>query len=93
MNPQEHELMVLMFARLIQAMSTLSDALKREGIWTGADEQAFRAVAQLDDRRILECAALALTEYLKCAKTVGVLTGLGEPPAGPPSSKPSPGKK
>jgi len=85
MTKEEHELMVLMFARWAQAMMTISDALKRDGIWTGDDEKAFRAAAQFDDRKILECAALALTEYLKCAAQAGVRTGLDESPKLPPS--------
>jgi hypothetical protein len=83
MTKQEHELMVLMFARWSQAMMVISDALKRDNIWTDEDEKAFRAVAQYDDKKIIECAALALTEYLKCAKQVGVRTGLDEPPVKP----------
>ena len=81
MTNEEHQLMVLMFARWAQAMTTISDALKRDGIWTDDDERAFRTVVQFDDKKILECAALALTEYLKCAKQAGVHTGLDEPPA------------
>ena len=83
MTKEEHELVVLMFARWAQAMVTISDALKRDGIWTDDDEKAFRAVAQYDAKKLLGRSALALKEYLKCAKQVGVRTGLDEPPIEP----------
>jgi hypothetical protein len=73
---QEHELMVLMFARLQESIGIMAEAFKSRGLWTGDDPTAFSHAVHADDRKLLSYAAQAKKDYLACARLSGVVTGL-----------------
>lgn len=72
MAPQDHELMILMFARMFQAMGAIRETLKSRGLWTADDEKAFDFQQWDDNSQILKAVHSALTEYRKCADQSGV---------------------
>jgi hypothetical protein len=76
MTPQEHNLMVLMFARTHQAMAAITETLKSRDLWTGDDEKAFNRAVHENDELLLKCAARVLSDYRTIAEQEGVVTGL-----------------
>lgn len=78
MTPKEHELQVLMFARLFEAVGVLSDVLTSRGVLTGDDAKAFRHAVHHDPTKLLEHVSQAMLDYEKCAAQLGVETGLGK---------------
>jgi len=82
MTPKEHELMMLMFARMQESIGVLTDVLKSREIMTGDDEKAFNHATHSDPKRLLRFVLQAHDDYQKCAEQVGVVTGLEN---GPPS--------
>jgi hypothetical protein len=76
MTDKEHELMVLMFARMFEAIATVTDTLKSRGLWTADDEKAFRYAVHADDAKLLGFVAQATVDYIGLARRAGVVTGL-----------------
>jgi hypothetical protein len=76
MTPKEHELMVMMFARLNEAIGIIGDSLVSRGIWSGDDSRAFAHAAQADDRKLDFYFSQALKDYRSLAAQLGVVTGL-----------------
>jgi hypothetical protein len=72
MTPQEHELMILMFARMNEAIGIVVEALKSRGLWTADDVKAFSHATHADDQKILVYAAQARHDYLACARLCGI---------------------
>ncbi len=83
MTPKEHELMMLMFARMQESVGILIDVLKSRGIMTGDDEKAFSDAIHHDPKRLLQFVLQAHNDYQKCAEQVDLVTGLEN---GPPSA-------
>jgi hypothetical protein len=79
MTRQEHELMVLMFARLYEAMGVIKETLKSRELWTADDERAFSHAVHDDNKKLAEYFFQAMKDYLRLAQKSGVVTGL-EPP-------------
>jgi hypothetical protein len=71
MTSQEHQMMILLLARMNQAIGALSEALKSREIIT-ADLKAFLFAAWDDNRQILAAVAQARSDYLEIAKQAGV---------------------
>lgn len=80
MTKQEHELMVLMFARMYEAFSRIEETLKSRGIWTDDDEKAFAHAVHDDPRKLAQHTIAAWKTYLYFAKQSGVETGLESEP-------------
>lgn len=72
MTAQEHQLMILMLARMNQAIGALSEILKSREIVTPEDLKAFHFAAWDDNRQILVAVTQARSDYLKIAKLAGV---------------------
>jgi hypothetical protein len=72
MTTEEHTLMILMLARMNQAIGALSEILKSRDIVTADDLKAFHFAAWDDDRQLLKAVAQARSDYLKIAKQAGV---------------------
>jgi hypothetical protein len=82
MTPQEHELMLLMFAKQHEAIGILIDVLKSRNILTSDDDKAFAHVVHFDQKRLLQFTVQAWADYQKFAAQLGITTGLekGPPP-------------
>ena len=76
MTNEEHELMVLMFARLYEAIGIIGDVLKSHELLTGDDPAAFSHAVHADDQKLVAYLAQAHKDYLNAARQVGVVTGL-----------------
>jgi hypothetical protein len=76
MTPKEHELIVLMFARVNESIGIIGETLKSRGLWSGDDSRAFAHAVHADDQKIDSCVSKALTEYCSLAAHLGVVTGL-----------------
>jgi hypothetical protein len=76
MTKQEHELMVLMFARVFEAIGRIEETFKSRGIWTDDDAKAFAHAVHTDARNLVEYTSRAMLTYLHLAKQSGVETGL-----------------
>jgi hypothetical protein len=85
MTPQEHKLLITMFSRMHEAFEIISDTLKSREIWTDDDEKAFFHAVHADREKIARFARDAGADYLRCAASLGVVTGLEPPPAPPPT--------
>jgi hypothetical protein len=73
MTNQEHELMIMMFARANEAIGILTETLKSRGLWTEDDEKAFAHMVHADDQKLLLYTAQARNDYLRCATSLGVV--------------------
>jgi hypothetical protein len=73
MTKQEHELVVMMFARTNEAIGIIIEALKSREILTKDDVKAFSHATHADDQNILRYAAQAQADYLKCAELCRVV--------------------
>jgi len=76
MTAKEHELIMMMFARMNESIGVITDTLTSRGLWTGDDARAFAHVAHADDRRMDFYISKALKDYTGLAETLGVVTGL-----------------
>jgi hypothetical protein len=76
MTPQEHEMMLLMFTRMNEAIGIVVEALKSRDLWTAEDVKAFSHATHYDNQKLLSYLLQARVDYLKCAKQAGVVTGL-----------------
>jgi hypothetical protein len=76
MTKQEHEMMLLMFVRMQEAVGIVVEALKSRELWTADDVKAFSHATHYDDKKMLYYVLQARADYLRCAKEVGVVTGL-----------------
>jgi hypothetical protein len=76
MTPQEHKLIILMFARLHESMDIVATNLKSHGVWNDADQEAFRYASHADEKKLEEFVTQATYDYLEAAKNLGVATGL-----------------
>lgn len=85
MTTEEHQLQILMFARVFEAMTAISEAMKRAEIWDDDDEKAFRHVAFHDLKLYSQSIVLATDNYMTIAKNLKVSTGLEEKGPGPAS--------
>jgi hypothetical protein len=72
MTNQEHDMMVMMFARMYQTIGALANALKSREIMTAEDLQAFQFDAWADDKQTLRYVTQARSDYLKAARLAGV---------------------
>ena len=73
MVAKEHDLMLLMFTRLYEAIGLIEETLKSRGIWTGDDPTAFAHAIHSDNRRLLAYATRARNDYVTLAKELGVV--------------------
>jgi hypothetical protein len=80
MTRQEHELMILMFSRVNEALGAIKETLKSRELWTADDEKAFSNLVHDDDKKLSSYFFQATKDYLRLAKASGVVTGL-EPPS------------
>jgi hypothetical protein len=76
MTQNEHELMVMMFARMHEAIGALKETMKSRALWTADDEKAFSHAVHFDDVKLIQYSAQALKDYLHAAKLAKVETGL-----------------
>jgi hypothetical protein len=76
MTAEEHRVMIFMFARLYGLIGATSEALVKSGIWSGPELAAFQQVVHDDDAKFAGYLEQAMSDYLKCAKDAGVLTGV-----------------
>jgi hypothetical protein len=84
MTKQEHEMMLLMFARTRQMFEIISDVLSSSGVLTGDDAKAFSHAVHYDDRKRLTAVVQTWRDYQAAAIQSGVVTGLEtEPPSSP----------
>lgn len=83
MTTEEHQLQILMFARLFEAVEILKQTFKSRGHWTDDDEQAFSAAVHADVRATARTVNQAFQDYTRIARFLSVATGLEEPPAPP----------
>ena len=65
-------MMILMLARMNQAVGALSEVLKSRELVTAEDLKAFHFAAWDDDRQLLKAVTQARSDYLKIAKQAGV---------------------
>jgi len=72
MTPEEHQLMILMLARIYQGNGILAEILVAKETISRDDLKAFQNAAWADDAQILKAAAQARADYLKIAKQAGV---------------------
>jgi hypothetical protein len=72
MTRKEHEMMILMFARMNQRIGMLVETLKSRNVWTEDDERAFGHLVYADDSKVLSYASQARKDYLACAKASGL---------------------
>lgn len=85
MTPEEHQLQILMFARLYEAIEILKETFKSRGLWTDDDEMAFSVAVHADVRVTVKTTMQAYSDYTRIARNLGVATGLDAPPAPPPA--------
>lgn len=78
MEPKEHYLLLVMFARIHEHLHVITDTLKSRGLWTDDDERAFSVAVALDSEKLRTCLKLASKDYLRLASALGVATGLEE---------------
>jgi hypothetical protein len=82
MTKQEHEMMLMMFARTRQMFEIVSEALASRGVLTGDDAKAFSHAVHYDEKKRLTAVVQTWRDYQFSAKQSGVVTGLeGEPPS------------
>ena len=86
MTPLEHELIMLMFARMNEAIATITDVLKSRGLLTEDDAKAFSHAVHYDETKTLPVVLQTWRDYLACAAQVGVATGLENGPPSKPNS-------
>lgn len=75
MTAKEHELMLLMFARVYESIGIIEETLKSNGIWTADDPKAFSHAVHADDRKLLQYAERARNDYVAFANQLGVVAG------------------
>jgi hypothetical protein len=76
MTSEEHKLIVLMFARVNEALGMISDTLKSRELWTGDDQRAFPHAVHADDSKLVRFVLDATRDYQRLASQLGVVTGL-----------------
>lgn len=84
MNPEDHQLMILMFARLQAQIRALANILQREAIMTQEDFARFDFAAIQPDPSNSAAFVQLGEQYLEFAKAVGI-SGEKLPKAGPKS--------
>lgn len=72
MTVEEHNLLVLVMARVNQHLLCIEDALKSTGVVTADDLKAFHFAAWSDDQQIIAATVQARADYLRLAKLAGV---------------------
>ena len=81
MTTEEHQLMILMFERLYEAVGSISEALIKHGLWSRDEQAAFFQMIHADNGKAVEYLDRAMSDYLKAAAGLGVATGIKiEPP-------------
>lgn len=75
MTQKEHQLMVLMFARLYEAFGIIEETLKSRGIWTDDDQRAFYHSVHADDQKLFLYLERARKDYLGFVNQLGVESG------------------
>ena len=86
MTKQEHEMMLIMFARTGQMFRILTEILTSRGILTGDDAKAFSHAIHFDDEKTLKTVLRTWHDYQAAAIQSGVVTGLESEPPSPPKS-------
>lgn len=90
MTHEEHEMMLMLFARLYEAIEVLKETLRSRGLWTEDDEKAFSHAVHQDARKLLSSLTQAYVDYVRVAKIAGVATGLADVPDSPASREKRP---
>ena len=80
MTPEEHNLQILMFARVHEAIGVLAEMLKSRDIITNDDAKAFSHAVHSDQKHIVRFVLQAYTDYQRSAQQAGVVTGLENGP-------------
>lgn len=75
MTNEEHLLMVLVIARMYEAVEIVTQTLKSRGLWTDDDEKAFAHAVHDDDAKLTALVQRAKRDYLLLAKMAGVDPG------------------
>lgn len=83
MTPQEHLLLLTIFAKLIKLNQVLANALTSRGVLAADDVIAFEFAANLDDPSSVAVFEKAKAMYLTCATGLGISTGLENLPPFP----------
>jgi hypothetical protein len=84
MTKQEHEMMIMMFARTWQMFEILTAVLSSRGILTGDDMRAFAHAIHFDQSKTMKAVLQTWQDYQAVAIHSGVATGLeNEPPSSP----------
>jgi hypothetical protein len=78
MTPDEHKLIITMFAKQYQQLKVVIEILKSRGLLEGDDAMAFATVvhSDADSNALVFQQAAAL--YLEAATHLGIDTGLGK---------------
>lgn len=76
MTPDEHKLMILVFARQLQMGKTFIEILKSRGVLEQGDSEAFASIVYRDASSNTDLALDAAKQYLHFAKMLGVDTGI-----------------
>lgn len=72
MTKQEHEMMILMFARLNESVGIIVEALRSRDILNADDVKAFSHATHADAKKVLSYVVQARVDYLKAATQSGV---------------------
>lgn len=75
MTPEEHELMMLLLARVYEYFELITETLKSRGLWTEDDEKAFAHMVHDDPAKLLRAASRARKDYLALLRESGVDPG------------------
>ena len=75
-TPKEHELIVMMFARMNERIGIIVETLKSRELWTGDDSKAFSDAIHSDDQKMDFYISNALRDYHGFAAQLGLVTGI-----------------
>lgn len=73
MTPEEHELMLLVLARVYQGIGAIGEVMKSRGVWTSDDEKAFFHLAHYDEALQKRWLLQAQKDYCRLAIETGAL--------------------
>ena len=79
MTPEEHGLILAVFARQLQLIKGLAALLESKGILEKGDISAFFSWAQTDERVANDMVQIAREDYYRFAESLGLVTGIGPP--------------
>ena len=79
MTTQEHALMICMFTRMYALLGIMTEALKREGLWSEDDQKAYQSAFASDRQQWAKFYFQAIQDYQECAEKMGVPTSFAPP--------------